>query len=161
MTKRPWKLKKSWNYFLHKLRANYIVQICCITTPRVFAVRDRVRDRVRDQQRHFMVYFLVYLIYLTYPYIICNVYNVQFISNVLHQVPMYVYWMIYLLYLFYLMIYVMNCIEWLQYCSYFTEWLNDLVDLSNSIEFVLPCNSFTLCLLWFRMLEQYLAYCVG
>ena len=44
---------KSWNYFLHKLK------YACITTPRVFAVRDLVQD----QERHFMVY-LLYLFYL-------------------------------------------------------------------------------------------------
>ena len=49
------KSRKSWNYFLHKLWANYIVQISCITTQRAFAVRD--------QERHFMVY-LLYLFYL-------------------------------------------------------------------------------------------------
>ena len=49
------KSRKSWNYFLHKLWANYIVQISCITTQRAFAVRD--------QERHFMVYFTLFVLF--------------------------------------------------------------------------------------------------
>ena len=40
------------------------------------------------------------------------------------------------------------------------EWFECLIDLFNSIDLILSCNSITLCLLWFRMLGQYFTYCV-
>ena len=46
-------------------------------------------------------------------------------------------------------------------CNVWYSLIQFLIDLFNSFDLVLPCNSITLCLLWFRMFEQYFEYCYG